>query len=298
MKDLTANPFPAEKLGLLASKIYEQCDARDGLKDGLIDNPLRCNFKPARDLPLCAAGTDQPDCFTPDQIKALDHIYGDVMVQGKRFFPGWPVGAEVAGPNGQSGWIGQEINGPNGPGAWTSYGYNFLRFVLPHPKTATIDDDPAKAFAQFDIDKYAPQADEFRQIIDANDPDLSAFRRHGGKLLMYYGWADPQLNPRMGVEYYEEVVDKMGPDTKDFARLFMVPGMFHCGGGIGTSVFDAATPLVNWVEAAQAPQRIEASRVVSGKVIRTRPLCAYPQVARYKDGGSIDESANFICMNP
>jgi Tannase and feruloyl esterase len=298
MQGLNANPFPAAKLGLLANKVYEQCDAKDGLKDGLIDNPLRCDFEPARDLPHCAAGTDQPDCFTPDQIKSLDRIYGDVMSQGKRFFPGWPVGAEIAGPNGQSGWIGQEINGPNSFGAWTTYGYNFLRFVLPPSKSGPIDEDPVKAFSQFDIDKYAPRAEEFHQILDANDPDLSAFRRHGGKLLMYYGWADPQLNPRMGVEYYEQVKEKMGDSTTDFFRLFMVPGMFHCGGGVGTSVFDAATPLVDWVEASKAPQRIEASRVVTGKVVRTRPLCAYPQVARYKGAGSIDESANFTCVNP
>jgi feruloyl esterase len=138
MQGLNANPFPAAKLGLLASRVYEQCDARDGLKDGLIDDPRRCDFKPARDLPRCAEGTDQPGCFTTDQVKALDRIYGDVMSQGKRFFPGWPVGAEIAGPNGQSGWIGQEINGPNGPGAWTSYGHNFLQFVMPGAKK---DDD-------------------------------------------------------------------------------------------------------------------------------------------------------------
>jgi pimeloyl-ACP methyl ester carboxylesterase len=298
MQGLNSNPFPAAKLGLLAAKVYDQCDAKDGLKDGLIDDPRRCDFKPARDLPRCAAGADQPDCFTADQMRALDRIYGDVMSQGKRFFPGWPVGAEIAGPNGQSGWIGQEINAANGPGAWTFYGYNFLRFVLPRTKSSVVDDDPVKAFSQFDIDKYPAQAEELRQIIDANDPDLSAFRRRGGKLLMYYGWADPQLNPRMGVEYYEQVVEKMGDSTGDFARLFMVPGMFHCGGGVGTSVFDAATPLVKWVEAGSVPRRIEASRVVTGKVVRTRPLCAYPQVARYKGNGSTDESANFACVNP
>lgn len=298
MQGLNANPFPAAKLGLLAGRVYEQCDAKDGLKDGLIDDPRRCDFKPARDLPHCAEGTDQPDCFTADQIKALERIYGDVMSQGKRFFPGWPVGAEIAGPNGQSGWIGQQINGPNGPGAWTSYGHNFLRFVVPGAKAGTVDSDPVRAFGQFDIDKYPAQVEELRQIIDATDTDLSAFRRRGGKLLMYYGWADPQLNPKMGVEYFEHVVEKMGDSTGDFFRLFMVPGMFHCGGGVGTSVFDAATPVVNWVEAGKAPERIEASRVVAGKVMRTRPLCTYPQVARYKGSGSIDESANFSCVKP
>ena len=146
--------------------------------------------------------------------------------------------------------------------------------------------------------RWAPQMAELHQIMDANDPDLSAFRRRGGKLLMYFGWADPQLNPRMGVEYYEQVMEKMGDSTGDFFRLFMVPGMFHCGGGIGTSVFDAATPVVNWVEGGTAPARIEASRVVLGKVVRTRPLCAYPQVARYKGSGSIDDAANFSCAKP
>jgi len=297
MQGLNANPFPAAKLGLLANRVYDQCDAKDGLKDGLIDDPRRCDFKPARDLLHCAEGTDEANCFTTDQIHALERIYGDVMSNGQRFFPGWPVGAEVAGANGQSGWIGQEINGPSGPGAWTTYGYNFLRYVS-GAREGTIDPDSARAFQQFDIDKYSNQMEEVHQIIDANDPDLSAFRKHGGKLLMYYGWADPQLNPLMGVEYFEQVNQKMGTATGDFVRLFMVPGMFHCGGGVGTSTFDAATPIVNWVEAGKAPEHIQASRVVAGKVVRTRPLCPYPQVARYKGSGSIDESANFTCQTP
>jgi hypothetical protein len=102
----------------------------------------------------------------------------------------------------------------------------------------------------------------------------------------------------MGVEYYEQLAEKMGPATGDFARLFMIPGMFHCGGGVGTGQFDAATPIVNWVEAGTAPDRIEAARVVAGKVTRTRPLCAYPQVARYQGSGSIDDGANFTCVKP
>jgi hypothetical protein len=296
MQGLAANPFPAAKLGLLASRVYDQCDAKDGLKDGLIDDPRRCDFKPARDLPHCAAGADGADCFTSNQIASLDRIYGDIMSHGKRYFPGWPVGAEIAGPNGQSGWLGQEIDGPAGSGAWTSYGQSFLRYIAPWNKG--LDNDPNRLIAQFDIDKGPPQMDELRQILDATDTDLSAFRRHGGKLVMYFGWADPQLNPRMGVEYYEQVTEKMGASTTDFFRLFMVPGMFHCGGGVGTGVFDTATPLVKWVEASTAPERIEASRVVEGKVVRTRPLCNYPLVARYKGSGSIDEASNFSCVKP
>ncbi len=115
---------------------------------------------------------------------------------------------------------------------------------------------------------------------------------------MYFGWADPQLNARMGVEHYEQVVETMGASAGDFFRPFMAPGMFHCGGGVGTSQFDAATPVVQWVEGGTAQDRFEASRAVAGKVVRTRPLCAYPQVARYKGSGSIDEAANFTCVKP
>jgi feruloyl esterase len=298
MKGLDTNPFPAAKLGLLANRVYEQCDAKDGLKDGLIDDPRRCDFKPARDLPNCAEGTDQADCFTKDQIKAVERIYDDVISQGKRFFPGWPVGAEVVAPSGQSGWIGQQINGPNGAGAWTSYGANFLRFVSPGAKPGNLNLDPTALFRQFDIDKDPARMEELHQILDATDTDLSAFRQRGGKMMMYFGWADPQLNARMGVEYYEQVVEKMGASTNEFFRLFMVPGMFHCGGGVGTSQFDPATPVVNWVEAGKAPDRIEASRVLAGKTVRTRPLCVYPLVARYRGSGSIDEAANFACVKP
>jgi feruloyl esterase len=298
MQGMNANPFPAPKLTLLAQKVYEYCDAKDGLKDGLIADPLHCGFKPSRDLPPCAEGKDESDCFTPAQIQSVERVYGDIMSNGKRFFPGWPVGAEVAGPNGQSGWIGQEISGPDGPGAWTSYGYNFLRYVMPGAKPDNDLGGPEQAFRQFDIDKDPARAAELHQILDANDPNLTDFRKHGGKLIMYFGWSDPQLNPRMGVEYYEQVLATMGDSTNGFFRLFMVPGMFHCGGGVGTSTFDATTPLINWVEAGKAPEKIEASRTVQGQVVRTRPLCPYPEVARYKGTGSIDESANFTCTKP
>ena len=294
---LAANPLPASKLSLLASRVYEQCDAKDGLKDGLIDDPLRCDFQPARDLPRCDGSADRPDCFTAGQIAALERVYGDVARQGKRFFPGWPVGAEAAGPNGQSAWVGQYIDSPNGQSAWNGYAGGFIRFMLnPAAPLASLTD--VDAMRNFDINKDSAELAFARQVLDATDPDLSAFRQHGGKLIIYFGWADPQLNPRMGLEYYEDIVAKMGPSTSDFARLFMVPGMFHCSGGVGTSTFDSATPLVHWVEQGQAPASIPAARIVGGQTIRTRPLCPWPEVARYKGSSSIDDAANFTCRIP
>ncbi|HTT63826.1 MAG TPA: tannase/feruloyl esterase family alpha/beta hydrolase [Bryobacteraceae bacterium] len=290
MQGLANNPIPASKLKLVSDAVYEKCDAKDGLKDGLIDDPRRCGFEVARDLPKCAAGLDKPDCFTPAEIASLERVHSDVVSQGKRLFPGWLFGAEIAGPNGQSGWIGQAVNGPNGS-TWTRYAETFLQFM------AFPEKDPYP-LSRFDIDRDPARIGALGQIMNATDADLSAFERHGGKLIMYFGWADPQLNPMMGVEYYEKVAERMGSKTADFFRLFMVPGMFHCGGGVGTSTFDADTPLVRWVESGSAPEQIAASRIVDNKVVRTRPLCVYPQVARYKGSGSIDEAANFSCVKP
>jgi feruloyl esterase len=289
MQGLGANPFPPAKLGLLANRVYEKCDAKDGLKDGLIDDPLHCGFKATQDLPRCAEGKDQPDCFTASEIAAADRIYSDIFRQGKRFFPGWPVGAEVAGPNGQSGWLGQAITGPNGSSVWANYAQSFLRYMV------TLGANANQSIADFDFNKDIPRLAFLHDTIDATDPDLSVFHRRGGKLIMYFGWADPQLNPRVAVEYYGQVRDRMGDSTGDFFRLFMVPGMFHCGGGVGTSTFDSATPLVHWVESGDAPKAIPASRVAGGKVDRTRPLCPYPQVAHYNGSGSIDDAASFSC---
>ena len=287
---LRAAPIPASKLPLLAEKIYAQCDAKDGLKDGLIDDPRRCGFEATRDLPQCDAG-DQPGCFTAGQIGALEKIYGDVASQGKRIFPGWPVGAEIAGPNGRSGWDPWFVNdaGPTTDVAFSQAFFRYLAFSKP---------DPTYDLSQFNLDRDPPRLEAIHQILDATDTDLSRFEQRGGKLLMYFGWADPALNPLTGVEYYEQVSQRMGAATGGFFRLFMVPGMFHCGGGVGADTFDKLGPLAGWVEGGAAPDAIPASRVIGGKVVRTRPLCAYPEVARYQGSGSTDDASNFACVKP
>jgi hypothetical protein len=115
---------------------------------------------------------------------------------------------------------------------------------------------------------------------------------------MYFGWADQTLNAQMGVDYYENAMKKMGSGMPEFFRLFMQPGVFHCGGGVGPSAFEPLPIVVDWVENGAAPDNITAARVVDGKTVRTRPLCPYPQVAKYKGSGSIDEAANFRCAVP
>ncbi|MCX6633982.1 MAG: tannase/feruloyl esterase family alpha/beta hydrolase [Acidobacteria bacterium] len=287
---LAAAPIPAAKLKLLADRVYAQCDTKDGLRDGLIDDPRRCGFQPSQHLPKCDGG-DGPDCFTEGQIRSLETIYGDLVIRGQRVYPGWPVGAEIAGPNGRSGWDGWIVR-DGAPTTAFLFAETFFRY-LAFPKK-----DPSFQLKQLDFDRDAPRLEWIAQVLNATAPDLSRFRDRGGKLLMWFGWADPALNPLMGVEYYEAVVKKMGPATRDFFRLFMLPGVFHCAGGVGCDSFDRLAALIDWVEQGKAPDGLAASRMEKGKAVRTRPLCPYPQVAKYKGTGNIDDAASFACADP
>jgi feruloyl esterase len=293
---LGAAPIAPEKLKIIADAVYRKCDAVDGVADGLIDDPRRCAFKPSADLPRCAADTDGPACFTGAQLRALETIYGAVKRNGAEVFPGWPVGAEIAppasgGPPGSSasGWFPWFVGSPNLQPIQISFGETFFKYM------AFEKPNPSYDWQTFNVDADLDKLQWTRSVLDATDPDLSRFKARGGRIVSYFGWADPALNPMMGVNYYESVLQKLGPATTDFYRLFMVPGMFHCQGGIGTGTFDALTPLIEWVEKGTAPESIVGLKLVDGKVVRSRPLCPYPAVAKYKGSGSIDEAANFVC---
>lgn len=279
---------PVAKLKLLAERVYARCDDKDGLKDGLIDDPRACDFKPARDLPVCE-GADGPACFTSAQIRTLETVYGDVAVNGKRLAPGFPPGAEIAGPNGRSGWDGWIFR--DGEAAQSaSMALSALRWMI-FPKPM-----PEYQFSQFDLERDTPQLERVARMMSATGTDLSRFEGRGGKLMMYFGWADPALNPLLGIEYFETVHKRMGAEkTGAFFRLFLMPGVFHCSGGVGPASFDVLEAIVPWVEQGRAPQRIVAARVEDGRTLRTRPLCVYPEMARYSGSGSVDEAANFRC---
>ena len=294
-KMLAAAPITAEHMKVVADAVYGKCDASDGLSDGEIADPRRCAFKPS-DLPRCAEGQPRNACFTTEQVQTLNAIYGGVKSGDRSIGAGWPIGSEVAAPSAagvRTGWVPWLL--PPQPDARPLnlvFAEGTLRYM------AFGKPDPTYDWKTFDFDKDPQRMQHYRSIADATNPDLTRFRGRGGKILMYFGWADPALNPLMGVQYYEQVTQRMAPSTPDFFKLYMVPGMFHCGGGIGTSVFDAVTPLVEWVEKSAAPTSIPAARELDGRIVRTRPLCPYPQVARYRGSGSIDDGANFVCATP
>jgi feruloyl esterase len=278
-------PVPPAKLTLIAAAVLERCDARDGLIDGLVDSPQRCKFDPAV---LECSGGDAPDCLTSAQVEAVAKVYaGPVDSAGEQLQPGFPPGAE----DGEGGWE-DWITGPSSLGAPRQFFYSagFLRFF--------VFSDPAYDLLAFDLDRDRAHIERLAEMLDATDPDLSAFRAAGGKLILWHGWADPALTAYRTIQYYDDVIRAIGNkhEAEDLSRLFLAPGMHHCGGGPGLNRFDALTALERWVEEGIAPDAIVAEHAGSG-VARTRPLCAYPSIAVYDGHGDADSAAHFRCKN-
>jgi feruloyl esterase len=271
-----ASFIPPSKYPLLNKAALEACDGLDGLKDGVIENPLICHFDPKV---LECKGEDSPTCLTAAQVEAARKIYAPAKnpITGKEIYPGLEPGSET-------GW-GALAGGPNPFGVAADH-FKYVVFKDPNWDWRTLD-----------FDKDVALADKLDNgTINATDPNLKAFQARGGRLIMYHGWNDQLIAPQNAVNYYKSVAGVIGAKkTDDFLRLFMVPGMTHCAGGPGPSSFDALTALEQWVEQGKSPDKITASHSTQGKVDRTRPLCPYPQVAQYKGSGSTDDASNFVC---
>jgi feruloyl esterase len=274
------------KLALVTKAVVAACDGNDSLKDGLIEDPRKCAFDPA--ALACKAGADESACLTPPQVEAVRKVYEGAKNPrtGEQIFTGWPRGSEGFGDSGIQSWR-QYITDMKEPSRVGVFKY-FL-FNDPNWDMRTLDYDRDLAYAEQRIPH-----------LHAVDRDLSPFKKSGGKMISYAGWMDPVVPPQDTAAYYDGVVKAMGglDKTRDFYRLFMAPGMGHCSGGPGPNQFDAITALEQWVEKGVAPDKLIATHSTGGKVDRTRPLCPYPQVARYKGAGSIDEAASFACVMP
>jgi hypothetical protein len=294
---LSEAPVTAEKMALVADRVMAGCDAVDGLEDGLIDDPRKCDFDPSRDVPACGSGADRPDCLTPAQASAIAKVYQGPVSNGKQIFPGFEPGSEAVmslfGGGTGSGWMNVIVSPqPGGKPADFSLAENTMRYLVHNPP------DPDYDCSTFDFDKDISMLDAWGKLADAKNPDLSAFRARGGKLLMTYGWADSILQPMAGVHYYEQALVKNGPGTPGFFRLFMIPGMAHCSGGNCPDQHDPVTAVINWVEKGAAPETMLAKQMRDNRVVRTRPLCPYPEVARYTGKGSVDDASSFRCVLP
>jgi hypothetical protein len=285
--------IPVAKLASIESAVLSTCDTLDGLKDGVIDDPRKCHFDPST---LLCKGAESDSCLTPSQVTALEKIYASARTsKGEQIYPGYQPGGET-GPGGWAAFF-------TGTGPGTGARYRVSTEDGPYLIFQNADWD----YRSFNPDRDTKIADDsMGQRLNATDPNLKAFKNRGGKLVMFHGWSDPGLAPTNTIDYYNDVVSKMGrKDADSFTRLYMVPGMQHCGGGPGPNNFGGpiTAALERWVEQGSAPDKIIATKFkVDGNpasgVVRTRPLCPYPQVAQYSGSGSIDEAANFACVIP
>jgi feruloyl esterase len=271
-----ASYIPPAKYGPIHDAVLQACDAIDGVKDRVIENPRQCKFDPK--VLQCSAG-DSANCLTSPQVLSAQTMYKPVVNSKtqKSIFPGLEPGSEM-------GWA--TFGGPQAFGIGTQM-YQFMVFK-----------DPNWDYKKLNFDSDMAAVDKIENgVVNAMDPNLKPFFARGGKMIQYHGWADQQIPSGSSVEYYQSVLDTMGGigKVKENYRLFMVPGMGHCGGGDGPSSFDMLAALEQWVEKGKAPDSIPAAHLTNGQPDRTRILCPYPQVATYKGSGSTDDAANFAC---
>ena len=299
---LTLDPasfIPPAKISTIAAAVNAACDELDGVKDGILNDPRQCKFDPA--TIQCKAGEDDDKCLTAAQAAALKKIYaGPHDSQGHEVFPGFLPGAE----DGEDGW-GPWITGPAPlKGLVAMFGIGFYSNM--------VYDKHDLDYKTFTLEAGLKAADErTASALNATDADLGPFKARGGKLIMYHGWDDPAISALNTVHYYESVRAKMGaPEMDSFVRLYMVPGMQHCGGGPGADSFGASysgspdaqhsvrAALEEWVEKGAAPGTIIASKYVGEDHQHpkmTRPLCPYPLAAKYKGSGDTNDAASFVC---
>lgn len=290
--------IPPTKIPALAEAVNNACDALDGVKDGVLNDPRRCHFDPS--VLLCK-GPDNSTCLTGAQVEAVKKLYaGYRNADGDQIYPGLVPGGE-AGPGGWSNWITGQSPGRGGHAGLGLPFFKFMVFDNPEWDFRTFKFEAPKGFDN-DIDFTDAK---LGALFNAIDPDLSAFKASGGKMIQYHGWSDPDITPLNSINYYESVVKTMAHngnhgyrETRESYRLFMVPGMQHCAGGPGATSFNMVAALDQWVEKGTAPDRIVASHMTNGVADRTRPLCAYPYEAQWKGSGSTDQAENFACVLP
>jgi feruloyl esterase len=273
--------IPPSKLPLIHNAVVVACDARDGVKDGLLEDPRLCNFDPKT---LQCQGDDGPDCLTAAQVAVVRAFYSPTVNPRtkEQIYPGLAQGSEL-GWSSDVGRMHADIT--------KTLASEYLRYA--------VFQDANWDFTTFDFDSAMTTADRIDDgATKATDPNLRDFFQRGGKLLQYHGWSDPSISPLNSINYYNSVLDFVGGAVRTSYRLFMVPGMDHCGGGDGPNTFDSIRAIEEWVEAGKAPERMVASQLKDGKTTRTRPLCPFPQVAVYNGTGSADDAVNFSCSIP
>ena len=272
-------------LRILQDAILKQCDLIDGIADSILNDPTRCKFDFAS-LPKCPGDVPGENCFTINQLNAIRTIYGGIDIGGGIAYPGFPLGGEAESGSWNT-WI-------TGSGEFTkSIGYPSLHgaFGIELYKYLVLN-DPDMNYLDYDLNGSSREVRYASAYLDATSTDYSGFKNRKGKIIFWHGWNDPALSAFATIDHYN-AVKANNPDISDFMRLYLLPGVLHCGGGKGPSQVDWIALIRDWVENGKPPERIVASKSVNGKDIMTRPLFPYPAEAVYDGKGDPDKEASF-----
>jgi hypothetical protein len=286
LMNAVGNPIPACKLTAATSAAIAACDSVDGVKDGVLEDPQRCNYDPK-----ALVGTTAGDCgaFTEADADVIRKLWqGPRRADGSFLWYGLPRGADLNALWGSRGT-------PLKPQAF-GISLDWFRYFLAQDAQLDWTTITLPAYERY----WDQSIEQYGLVIGTDSPDLAGFRDRGGKVILWHGWADQLISAEGTVDYYRRVVEKMGgaKKTADFARLFMAPGIGHCGGGAGSNPSGQLDALLSWVEDGKAPETLPAARRdQAGTITRSRPLCQYPLVAKFKGSGSSDDAANFTCSS-
>jgi tannase/feruloyl esterase len=277
-RNLSSRLFTMETMKSIEAQIVAKCDAIDGAKDGLIEDPRACKVDVASLTGLSEA-----------QKTALKTIYGETRNKDGVIYPAQPIGGEGADANGWAQWIvggAAPLPGQTAPSARFAFGTEMFKYL--------VFNDPSWDYTRYEFSNFKKDTALAASFLNATNPDLDAFKARGGRLILWHGWSDPALTALGSIRYYDQVQSRDAKSTEYF-RMFLMPGVLHCNGGPGPDTADWTSAIADWVEHGKAPERVVARKMSAGAVTRTRPLCAYPQKAVYKGSGSLDEAESFVC---
>lgn len=272
-------------LELLQTKILEKCDAIDGIKDQIINNPKACNFN-VDSLPLCPENVASDNCFTSNQLAAIKAVYAGVYDQGVEIHPGFPFGGE----NEHWGWL-EWIVGPNQEAM--RFGFPTMQFGIGTQMFKyLVFQDPDWDYSSYDFSDFSNTTAYASSYLDATSTNYGAFKKSGNKMIIHHGWSDNALSALATINHYD-TVEKEDGEIRDYIRLFLLPGVLHCGGGPGPSKTDWIELIRNWVENGIAPDRVLLSKSADEKVTMTRPVFPYPNKSVYDRKGDPNKESSF-----
>jgi len=254
-----------DNLKLLQKEVLKQCDQIDGSADGIIDNPGKCKFDFSK-LPVCAGEKPESACFTKAQLAAIRSIYNPLVANGKQIYPGFPFGGEGEN-NSWDPWITVGSSSQNEPSLHYMFATNIFKYL--------IFNDSTFNYTKYNFKNFAAETAYASSYLDATSTDYSEFKKRNGKIIFFHGWNDAALSANATIAHYDAIM-KSDKDTQSYARLFLLPGVLHCGGGPGCDNVDWISLIIDWVEKSKAPDQIVASKAVGGKVA-SKQILAYPK---------------------